>query len=247
MKLLSFDIIGAFGAFRDPSVTSNQTVYFIPSKSAVIGILGAMIGVPRGHSLGEIYSKDYLDLFSKTKIGIEMKSGTKKVTIFTNHRSLKEPKTKPFKTELVECPSYRFHVLTEDQYMIKLKAVISSHKFVYTPYLGHAYCPASVSGLKVQETNESNSKGKETRCVILDESETFNESFQFRIVPAMENENAQLIIERHLHHYIKDKNLERIVLKFWIPIVGSRYVIDRDDKRKISMFVDEQDQIICMY
>lgn len=247
MKLLSFDIIGTFGAFRDPSVTSNQTVYFIPSKSAVIGILGAMIGVPRGHSLGPIYSQQYLNLFSKTKIGIEMKSEPKKVTIFTNHRSLKEAKTKPFKTEMIDSPSYRFHVLTEEPYLTKLESAISSHNFVYTPYLGHAYCPATISELKIQETKETKSKSKETSCVILDESETFNESFEFRIGPAIDNENSRVIIERHMHHYIKDNELKRIILKHWIPVAGSRYVIDRDDKRDLSMFVEAQNQIICMY
>lgn len=247
MNLLSFDISGAFGAFRDPTVTSNQTVYFIPSKSAVVGILGAMIGIPRSHSLGDIYGNEYLQFFSKTKIGIEMKSEPKKVTIFTNHRSLKESKTKPFKTELVDSPSYRFHIITEEPYFANLDSVIASHKFVYTPYLGHAYCPASITNLKIQETSETESRGKTTKSVILEESESFNESFQFRIYPASGSDNASVIIERHLHHYMSDNDLKRVVLKNWIPINGSRYEIERDDKRKLSIFVKDQEDIICMY
>jgi len=247
VKLLSFEINGAFGAFRDPSVTSNQTVYFIPSKSAVIGILGAMIGIPRGHSLDQLYSQQYLDLFSKTKIGIQMKSEPRKVTIFTNHRSLKEPKTKPFKTELTDSPSYRFHVLTDERYFSKLESVISSHRFVFTPYLGHAYCPATISNLEIYDAVETDPRNKETSCVILDESETFNESFSFRITPAEGSESARIIIERHMHHYTQDNELKRTILKHWIPVTSSRYVIIRDDKRGLSVFVKAQDQVICMY
>lgn len=247
MNLLSFDITGAYGAFRDPTVTTNQTVYFIPSKSAVVGILGAIIGIPRSHTLGDIYGPEYLSFFSKTKIGIEMKSQPKKVTVFTNHRSLKEPKTKPFKTELVDSPSYRFHVITDEEYLDKINTTITSHKFVYTPYLGHAYCPATISNLNVRETSEVESRGKETKSVILDESESFNESFQFRIIPAMNNENASVVIERHLHHYMRDDVLKRTVLKHWIPINNSKYRIERDDKRELSVFVKDQDNVICMY
>lgn len=247
MKLLSFDIHGAFSAFRDPSVTTNQTVYFIPSKSAVIGIIGAMIGTPRSHSLGDIYSKEYLELFSKTQIGVEMKSKPKKVTIFTNHRSLKEPKTKPFKTELVDSPYYRFHILTDQQYLDRLSSAIKDHTFVYTPYFGHAYCPATIDNMKIQETNIMESKGNHTKSVILDESESFNESFQFRITPASDNDDASVIIERHMHHYIQDGNLKRIVLKHWIPIDNSKYIITRDDKRELSKFVKDEDSIVCMY
>ena len=101
---------GSFAAFRDPSVTSNQTVYYIPSKSAVVGILGAMIGIKRSDQLGDIYSQEYLDFFKQTSIGIQLESIPKKVVYFTNHRSLKKAKTKPFKTEVVENPRYTIYV-----------------------------------------------------------------------------------------------------------------------------------------
>ena len=80
MKILSFRLSGQFAAFRDPSVTSNQTVYFIPSKSAVIGLIGGMMGVERGNSLAEIYVPEYLDLYAVTYIGIKFESVPKKIT-----------------------------------------------------------------------------------------------------------------------------------------------------------------------
>lgn len=78
MRLLTFRLSGNFAAFRDPSVTSNQTVYYIPSKSALIGLIGAMLGIERSNSLDEIYGLQYLDLFSVTRIGIKFESIPKK-------------------------------------------------------------------------------------------------------------------------------------------------------------------------
>ena len=63
MRLISFDLSGEFAEFSDPSVTSNQIVYFIPSKSAVIGIIGAIIGIKRASTgPAEWYNDDFLDL-----------------------------------------------------------------------------------------------------------------------------------------------------------------------------------------
>ncbi|MGA9154443.1 MAG: CRISPR-associated protein Cas5 [Candidatus Nitrosopolaris sp.] len=80
MKVLSFTLSGDFAAFRDPSVTTNQTVYYIPSKSAVIGLIEAMLGVERGNSLAEIYVPQYIDLYAVTYIGIKFESVPKKIT-----------------------------------------------------------------------------------------------------------------------------------------------------------------------
>ena len=100
MSIVSFDLEGDFAAFKDPSVTTNQTVTVIPSKSALIGLIGALLGVKRSNSFDCLYSDGYLDLLKKTAVGIQVRSQAAKCTFFTNHRSLKEAKTKPYKTEL---------------------------------------------------------------------------------------------------------------------------------------------------
>lgn len=245
MKILSFALSGSFAAFRDPTVTSNQNVYYIPSKSAVIGILGAMIGIPRSLSLGEIYGKEYRNFFGAVKIGISLENEPTKITLFTNHRSLKEPKTKPFKTELLESPKYTIYVSSTDENLKKLENAISSNKFAYSPYLGHAYCPALISDLRKYDAAETDPRDKITKCVILDESEPYRGDFSMRVGSAVGTDH-KIIIERHLHHYIKNDVLERIVLKHWIPI-NSQCKIDRLSKTTLSTFVEIDDGIICMY
>ena len=245
MKLISFRISGAFAAFRDPSVTSNQTVYYIPSKSAVVGILGAMIGVKRSDSLGEIYSEEYKEFFKNTKIGIQFESEPRKVTFFTNHRSLKEPKTKPFKTELVENPKYTIYVITDDENSKKLSNAIKKNEFIFSPYLGHAYCQAAVSDYEEIDAQEIDSKDKKTQCVVLDESETYNSDFELRWIQSSQDESV--IIERHIHHFFNDEKFDGRVLKHWIPVNKSELKIKEDRARRISKFYKIESHVVCMY
>ena len=244
MKLISFRISGAFAAFRDPSVTSNQTVYYIPSKSAVVGILGAMIGIKRSDSLGELYSDEFQEFFKNTKIGIQFESIPKKVTFFTNHRSLKEPKTKPFKTEVVENPRYTIYIITDEENSKKLTNALKKNEFVFSPYLGHAYCQAAVFDFKEIDAKKTDSKGEKTQCVVLDESETYNPDFEFRHEMITE---GTVIIERHIHHFFNDEKFDGRVLKHWIPTNNSEFEIKRDSARGLSKFYKIGDHVVCMY
>ena len=248
MKLLSFNLSGSFAAFRDPSVTANQTVYFIPSKSAIIGLLGAILGVKRGHDLETLYSVDYLELFKITNIGIQLCNDPKKITMFTNHVSMEESITKPFKTELLELPEYVIYVSSSKEYMEKMINNISENNFVFSPYLGHTYCPARIDNLKIYSTEiVSDPTGIPTRCVILDESEFTNNPYSLRIRPG-EGINHKMIIERHLHHFFEDEIFTRRVLKHWIPVGGSKWIMDNYQKdRKYSTFVEVDGQVICIY
>ncbi len=245
MKIISFRISGSFAAFRDPSVTSNQTAYYIPSKSAVVGILGAMIGIKRSDQLGDIYSKEYLDFFKQTKIGIQLESPPKKVVYFTNHRSLKQPKTKPFKTEVVENPRYTIYVDTEKMYFEKLSNALKKNEFVYSPYLGHAYCPASVFDSIEIDAKVIESKYEKTKCVVLDESETFDPNFTLKMSPI--DDKGSLMIERHIHHFFDGEKFDGRVLKHWIPTNDSEYEIARDSSRKLSEFYNIGECSVCMY
>jgi len=246
LKLISFRISGAFAAFRDPSVTTNQTAYYIPSKSAVIGILGAIIGIPRSNTLRSLYSDKYLEFFKTTKIGLQFESEPKKVAFFTNHRSLKEAKTKPFKTEVVENPKYTVYVDTDKENLEKISSALAKNKFAYPPYLGHAYCPARVSDFsEIDAGIADDAEGMETRCVVLDESETYNPDFRFK--PEMIACGGSAIIERHIHHFFDKEKFDGRVLKHWIPTNNSRIEIHENSKRLLSKFYETGGSVVCMY
>ncbi|CAE6493558.1 CRISPR-associated protein Cas5 [Candidatus Nitrosotenuis uzonensis] len=246
LKIISFAVSGAFAAFRDPSVTSNQTVYFIPSKSAVIGLLGAIVGVQRSNNLNDAYGEQYLDFFKKTRIGLQLETqNPKKITMFTNHRSLKEAKTKPFKTELFENPKYRIFVKTEEPYYSRLADSLQSNNFTYSPYFGHAYCPATITEFTTHNSQDVDPEGEITKCVVLDESETYDLKFKLTLKKA--EDNSSLMIERHLHHYFDEGKFERKVLKHWIPTNNTKFKIDEHSGSNLSEFVNIDGHVVCIY
>ena len=127
----------------------------------------------------------------------------------------------------------------------KLSESIFENKFVHSPYLGHAYCPATISEPQVHTTKETAPEGEQTSCVILDESETYKDDFVVRFSPL--KDEASIIIERHLHHFYAGDVLQRRVLKHWIPVNFSYYRIDRHEKRDLSKFYRIGDEVVCMY
>jgi CRISPR-associated protein Cas5h len=214
---------GDFAAFRDPSVTTNQIVTVIPSKSALIGLLGAMLGVKRSNSIFEgAYSEGYLDLLGKTDIGIKVRNHADKCTFFTNHRSLKEAKTKPYKTELLVNPKYTVYVKSTDEVNQALLDRLKDNRFVFSPMLGHAYCPARIPLFReFSDVKEVEPEELHVSTVFLDEvveSKSRNPGVQFEQISGFP---AKVLVERHLHHYATKSSTKSIVLRHFIPIPES--------------------------
>jgi hypothetical protein len=93
-----------------------------------------------------------------------------------------------------------------------------------------------------------NPEDETTTCVILDESDSYKPDFIFKILPVSGSRHeSSVIIERHLHHFHVGNQLERRVLKYWIPVNFSSYRIDRDDVRELSRFYRIDDEVVCMF
>lgn len=256
LKIISFGLSGDFAAFSDPSVTSNQTVYFIPSKSAVIGLIGALIGIRRDYVNYEWYSKDFWNLFAATKIGIDFESEPSKFTYFTNNVSLKSDKKKPFKRDVLLKPKYKLYVSTSDEYRSQINKALKGMDFAFSPYLGNAFCPARIQDRKEFDAEYVDPNGKTTRSIILDESESYKPNFKIRLQP-VGHDDSRIIIERHLHHFfeeIPDKKtgqislvLNRRALKHWIPIGNSEFRIKRVSDTSLSKFFEMEGRVVCLY
>jgi len=256
LSIVSFDLEGDFAAFKDPSVTTNQTVTVIPSKSAVIGLLGAMLGVKRSNSIFDgIYSESYLDLLKKTAVGIQVRSQVAKCTFFTNHRSLKEAKTKPYKTELLVNPKYTVYVKSSEEVNEALLDRLKDNRFVFSPMLGHAYCPARIPQFREMSViEEVEPEELHVSTVILDEileSKGRNSGVKFE---QFSDFPAKVMVERHLHHYIDGDSLKRVVLRHFIPVPenGKDSVIEIESYTSclsLAKFysVEGSEQALCLF
>jgi CRISPR-associated protein Cas5h len=250
-EIISFSISGKFSAFKDPSITTNQTVYYLPSKTAIVGMLGAMTGIKRDSESNSFYSDEYLSFYKRTKIGIKFSSNftPKKISYFTNHRQKKHYEMKPTKVELVENPQYEIYVISEGNEISEIKRRIKNNEFEFMPYLGHAYCPAIVSSLQEYDAEEANLiTGERTSAVILDEKTTgFNNDFTFDWTAV--TLDPWLIIERHLHHYFEKDEFKSHIQNFRIPVKGTKFKFNNAEisKSKLSKFYKLDNEVICMY
>lgn len=215
MLIQQFEASADFGLFKDPSASSSPTTYVIPPKSAIIGLLGAMIGLPREGTLD--YSDGYRKLLTDTKIGIKVVSPPKKFSTTVNHVALKAKNTltKPTKMEYLVNPRYQICFNTAEEYSKRLDDALTKNQFVFTPHLGHAYCLARINNYEKFEATETSSIDEFNTSFVA--VEPFSETTGKRCLTAR-IKNGKMIIERQLFHEISGGQLKKTVLKHYAPI-----------------------------
>jgi len=218
-RVLAFSARGRFAAHQDPSVTSHQLVYYAPPKSAIVGMVGAILGTPRSET-GELYSPEYVSLLSRIRVGIGMLNGPdelpQKVLFGTNRRPLKKSSThmKPTKSELVENPNYRIYVAGDDGTLDELKRRIDDHDPAYPVYFGHAYCQARVENARAGDAQKVNGG----RPVTVGTTVLREPSPGFRYQPV----GSSVIVENKMVHSARDGAVERRSMPHMIPLRGTR-------------------------
>lgn len=238
----SFSVRGNYAAFMDPRTTSSGVTYYSPTHSAILGMLGAILGVKRPTQeeirAGQIYGSEFVWLRDNVKVGIKVNSPTEmghpegrpprkavkagikvnspieKHIYYTNHVSFKVKRTMPTKTEVLLSPDYTFYVTASEKVGEKLMSKIQKREFAYPIYFGRAYCKAVVHGkiTKMHHRLVSDERFM-TRCVLPHTDHTMH---------AWDVENGQVITERQTHHYIKDGKLASRIIPRTIPVEGAR-------------------------
>lgn len=146
-ELLCLEIWGDRGHFRKSYTTSSPLTYGVPPRTALTGLLGAIMGLPqRGEG-------NYHNVYhpKKTKISILIQNPIKWQNVNKNMLKVKGETAKlinlsgpPRKIERNQVP---FEVLRDPRYRIylwmkdkekekKLVEMVENHRSVYTPYLG---------------------------------------------------------------------------------------------------------------
>lgn len=216
-RVLAFSARGRFAAHRDPSVTTHQLVYYAPPKSAIVGMVGAIIGTPRSET-GEIYSPEYVDLLSRISVGIGMLNGPdrrpQKILFGTNRRTLEDTgHMKPTKSELVENPDYRIYVSGDGGTIDELKRRIDDHDPVYPVYFGHAYCQARIGNVRVGDAQKAGGRSVTVETTVLKEPGT---AAEYQPV------GSSVIVENKMVHRARDGAVERRSMPHMTPLRGTR-------------------------
>jgi CRISPR-associated protein Cas5h len=148
MKIIVFDLWGDYAHFRVPYTTSSPLTFPIPTKTALYGLIGAILGYDKN---------EYLKKFNgdKWRFAVYLKKPIKKIYIPINFINTKEaklfarmPRDKSCRTqinmEFLKEPNYRIFVNSENEDELNnLKELLKNHKSNYTVYLGISECIAN--------------------------------------------------------------------------------------------------------
>ena len=171
-EVLIFDLQGEYGHFRKYNTTTSPLTYSIPTRTAIAGILGAILGMERELRDG-VYSEGaepVQEFFSKERsdIAVQIINGVKKENIGFNLINTKKSfydLTQAGRTqiefELVKDVHYRVYLAMHDSSKFEeLLERIVHKRHHFTPYLGLAQFTTIVefvqkaTAQKVQGNNE---------------------------------------------------------------------------------------------
>jgi CRISPR-associated protein Cas5h len=165
-RLLVFDLSGEYGHFRKFNTTTSPLTYFIPTRMALTGILGATLGIERESAPGrfpagvvpvqEMFSSAACGLavqllapIRKVNIGFNLIDTGKEAASFFNIR--KGGRTQ-IEFELLKNPSFRVFTWLKDASLfdtLAQKLLDRSHHF--TPYLGLSQFTATIQNVTVTQ------------------------------------------------------------------------------------------------
>lgn len=137
MKVLVFDIIGDYAHFRQPYSTTSSLTYAVPPRTAIFGLIGAILGIDSG-GFGKSNHFEILENVN-LKTSVRILNPIEKIRFNMNYINTKDsPKSSNIQVpvEMVKAPAYRIYVSGEEKFLIKLKNMIENKQSYYTPYLG---------------------------------------------------------------------------------------------------------------
>lgn len=170
-EVLIFDIKSEYGHFRKYNTTTSPLSYSIPTRTAIAGILGAILGMERELRDG-VYpegAEPVQEFFSKERsdIAVQIMHPVKKENIGFNLINTKMSfydLTKAGRTqiefELVKDVHYRIYLAMEDKAKFEeLTERIIHKKHHFTPYLGLAQFTTIVDFVQKTTATQINGNG----------------------------------------------------------------------------------------
>ena len=163
-EILIFDIGSEYGHFRKYNTTTSPLTYSIPTRTAIAGILGAILGMEREIADG-VYPDGAVpvqEFFSKanSNIAIQILNPVKKENVAMNLINTKTSffdLTKAGRTqiefELVKDVKYRifFALNNNEEVFNELTQRIKFKKHHFSPYLGLAQFTATVDFVDIKQ------------------------------------------------------------------------------------------------
>lgn len=161
-SFLIFDISGEYGHFRKFNTTTSPLTYGIPTPTAIMGVMGAILGVEREDSKGRIKKgqESLRKCFSadRTAIAIQVLNPVKRVNVGFNLLDTGAPQTffnvtnrTQIEYELLKNPRYRIYLWWDHAEKDKLKERLQNKSYHFSPYIGLSQYTADVNWVAEKE------------------------------------------------------------------------------------------------
>lgn len=163
-KILAFDISAQYGHFKVIYATTSALTYPIPSKTAIYGMVGNIIGLS---NRGNEYLKSFKE--GKCRIAIQVLNpvSTQRININWSASPGAIRQRKPTLVEHLSNPAYRVYFSHEDDALYQsLKKHLENHTSVYTPCMGLAYLLANFKFRDEYEVEERPGAEKDIHSII---------------------------------------------------------------------------------
>lgn len=176
-ELLIFDIRGEYGHFRKYNTTTSPLTYSIPTRTAIAGILGAILGMEReirdgvypegAEPLQEFFSKERSDMAVQIMRPVKKENiGFNLINTKTSFNDLTRAGRTQIKFELVKDVHYRIYLsMTDEQKLEELSKRIENKRHHFTPYLGLAQFTAQIDFVRRATANEIAGSGDFTEII----------------------------------------------------------------------------------
>ena len=145
MEAFQFIIEGNWGHFKKPETNNNPLTHDLITKTALIGLIGAVLGVER-----QDMKLVFPELSENLLYGVELLSPVKKVSWgFTSRTAINPTEAgSPKYFEFLKNPCFKITlVLKNNDSQSRFKQflnAIKNNEAVYTPVLGWHNCPANL-------------------------------------------------------------------------------------------------------
>jgi len=176
-ELLIFDISGEYGHFRKYNTTTSPLSYSIPTRTAIAGILGAILGMEReirdgvypegAEPVQEFFSKERSDMAVQIMRPVKKENiGFNLINTKTSFYDLTRAGRTQIEFELVKDVHYRIYLAMENTAKFEeLSERIENKRHHFTPYLGLAQFTAQVDFVQRAAANEVVSNGEFTEII----------------------------------------------------------------------------------
>lgn len=221
MKGFQLNIEGNWAHFKKPETNNNPLTHDFITKTALIGLIGAVLGKER-NEMRPLFPQLSVDLL----YGVQLVKPVKKESWgFTMRKAVNLLEKAPKQIEFLKCPQFLVSIAllgprSEDLFEQFVRAVEKSQAY-FTPVLGLHNCPAILKFVSTGNFSEKQIGDFPAKCVVSRKHTLkLEETRQFRIglerVPTFQNDDFWNLPEKYIEVIYPSENRE-------ITVVGEYY------------------------